>query len=75
MGELCRIHDGLRLYGGVSRTQDTWLYHLMVAAGSSATFNVGTEYERLIGTLLDADGDPGEPQRLELRAPSSYVLF
>lgn len=32
----------------------------MVAAGSSATFNVGTEYERLIGALLDADGDPGE---------------
>lgn len=45
---------------GASHTQDTWLYHLMVAAGSSATFNVGTEYERLIGTLLDADGDPGE---------------
>lgn len=44
----------------VSHTQDTWLYHLMVAAGSSAAFNVGTEHERLIGKLLDADGDPGE---------------
>ncbi|XP_003962303.1 pleckstrin homology domain-containing family H member 1 [Takifugu rubripes] len=43
---------------GTRQEKDTWLYHLMVAAGSSATFNVGTEYERLIGTLLDADGDP-----------------
>lgn len=41
-------------------TQDTWLYHLTVAAGSSATFKVGTEYEQLIGKLLDAEGDPGE---------------
>lgn len=40
--------------------QDTWLYHLTVAAGSSATFKVGTEYEQLIGKLLDAEGDPGE---------------
>lgn len=40
--------------------QDTWLYHLTVAAGSSATFKVGTEYEQLIGQLLDAEGDPGE---------------
>lgn len=47
------------VFTGVSHTQDTWLYHLMVAAGSSAAFDVGTEYERLIGTLLDADGDPG----------------
>lgn len=40
--------------------QDTWLYHLAVAAGSSGTFKVGTEYEQLIGQLLDAEGDPGE---------------
>ncbi len=40
--------------------QDTWLYHLTVAAGSSGTFKVGTEYEQLIGKLLDAEGDPGE---------------
>lgn len=40
--------------------QDTWLYHLAVAAGSSATFKVGTEYEQLIGKLLDAEGGPGE---------------
>lgn len=39
--------------------QDTWLYHLTVAAGSSANLKVGTEYEQLIGNLLDADGDPG----------------
>uniref|UniRef100_A0A8D3ANX0 Pleckstrin homology domain containing, family H (with MyTH4 domain) member 1 n=1 Tax=Scophthalmus maximus TaxID=52904 RepID=A0A8D3ANX0_SCOMX len=37
---------------------DTWLYHLTVAAGSCATFKVGTEYEQLIGKLLDAEGDP-----------------
>lgn len=49
----------------VSHAQDTWLYHLTVAAGSSATFRVGTESEQLIGKLLDADGDPGEnPQGL-----------
>lgn len=48
-----------------SHAQDTWLYHLTVAAGSSATFRVGTESEQLIGKLLDADGDPGEnPQGL-----------
>lgn len=41
-------------------TQDTWLYHLTVAAGSCASFKVGTEYEQLIGKLLDAEGDPGE---------------
>lgn len=42
-----------------SPTQDTWLYHLTVAAGSCATFRVGTECEQLIGKLLDAEGDPG----------------
>lgn len=36
------------------------MYHLAVAAGSSATFKVGTEYEQLIGKLLDAEGGPGE---------------
>lgn len=36
------------------------MYHLAVAAGSGGTFKVGTEYEQLIGKLLDADGDPGE---------------
>lgn len=60
------------MFTGVSHTQDTWLYHLMVAAGSSATFNVGTEYERLIGTLLDVDGDPGE--NTVVRAEGSQQL-
>lgn len=48
------------LMRSTSFTQDTWLYHLSVAAGSSATLKVGTEYEQLIGKLLDAEGDPGE---------------
>ncbi|XP_042357384.1 LOW QUALITY PROTEIN: pleckstrin homology domain-containing family H member 1 [Plectropomus leopardus] len=43
---------------GTKQEKDTWLYHLTVAAGSSATFKVGTEYEQLIGKLLDADGEP-----------------
>uniref|UniRef100_A0A8C5EP78 Uncharacterized protein n=1 Tax=Gouania willdenowi TaxID=441366 RepID=A0A8C5EP78_GOUWI len=43
---------------GTKQEKDTWLYHLGVAAGSSANLKVGTEYERLIGNLLDADGDP-----------------
>lgn len=42
------------------------MYHLAVAAGSSGTFKVGTEYEQLIGKLLDADGDPGEKTQLLL---------
>lgn len=41
-------------------SQDTWLYHLTVAAGNCASLKVGTEYEQLIGKLLDVDGDPGE---------------
>eukprot|EP00064_Thunnus_orientalis_P017674 superscaffoldBa00003819_g17760 len=45
---------------GTKQEKDTWLYHLSVAAGSSATLKVGTEYEQLIGKLLDAEGDPGE---------------
>lgn len=40
------------------------MYHLTVAAGSSATFKVGTEYEQLIGKLLDAEGDPGEQRSI-----------
>ncbi|XP_063764073.1 pleckstrin homology domain-containing family H member 1 isoform X2 [Eleginops maclovinus] len=43
---------------GTKQEKDTWLYHLTVAAGSCATFKVGTEYEQLIGKLLDAEGDP-----------------
>uniref|UniRef100_A0A8C9ZD27 Pleckstrin homology domain containing, family H (with MyTH4 domain) member 1 n=1 Tax=Sander lucioperca TaxID=283035 RepID=A0A8C9ZD27_SANLU len=45
---------------GTKQEKDTWLYHLTVAAGSCASFKVGTEYEQLIGKLLDAEGDPGE---------------
>ncbi|GCB83345.1 hypothetical protein scyTo_0023758 [Scyliorhinus torazame] len=40
--------------------QDTWQYHLTVAAGSSHS-KVGTEYEQLIGKLLDVDGEPNSP--------------
>ncbi|XP_062253908.1 pleckstrin homology domain-containing family H member 1 [Platichthys flesus] len=43
---------------GTKQEKETWLYHLTVAAGSSANFKVGTEYEQLIGKLLDAEGDP-----------------
>ncbi|XP_036398423.1 pleckstrin homology domain-containing family H member 1 [Megalops cyprinoides] len=43
---------------GTKQEKDTWLYHLTVAAGSNASLNVGTEYEQLIGKLLDVDGDP-----------------
>ncbi|XP_077587321.1 pleckstrin homology domain-containing family H member 1 [Stigmatopora nigra] len=37
--------------------KDAWLYHLCVAAGGGADLKAGTEYERLIGRLLDGDGD------------------
>uniref|UniRef100_A0A4W5L9E2 Pleckstrin homology domain containing, family H (with MyTH4 domain) member 1 n=1 Tax=Hucho hucho TaxID=62062 RepID=A0A4W5L9E2_9TELE len=43
---------------GTKQEKDTWLYHLTVAAGSSASFKVGTEYEQLVGNLLDIEGDP-----------------
>uniref|UniRef100_A0A1A8MR31 Pleckstrin homology domain containing, family H (With MyTH4 domain) member 1 n=1 Tax=Nothobranchius pienaari TaxID=704102 RepID=A0A1A8MR31_9TELE len=43
---------------GTKQEKDTWLYHLTVAAGFSANLKVGTEYEQLIGQLLDAEGDP-----------------
>uniref|UniRef100_A0A3B3ZVH8 Uncharacterized protein n=1 Tax=Periophthalmus magnuspinnatus TaxID=409849 RepID=A0A3B3ZVH8_9GOBI len=46
---------------GTNQEKDTWLYHLSVAAGSSANLRVGTEYEQLIGKLLDEDGDPESP--------------
>lgn len=42
------------------------MYHLTVAAGSSANFKVGTDYEQLIGKLLDAEGDPGEKLKSHL---------
>ncbi|CAH1262661.1 PLEKHH1 [Branchiostoma lanceolatum] len=38
--------------------KDGWLYHLTVAAGSGMG-NIGTDYEQLIGRLMDVDGDPG----------------
>uniref|UniRef100_A0A8C2B7I8 Pleckstrin homology domain containing, family H (with MyTH4 domain) member 1 n=1 Tax=Cyprinus carpio TaxID=7962 RepID=A0A8C2B7I8_CYPCA len=43
---------------GTKQEKDTWLYHLTVAAGSCTSLRVGTEYEQLIGKLLDVDGDP-----------------
>uniref|UniRef100_A0A8C7YM35 Pleckstrin homology domain containing, family H (with MyTH4 domain) member 1 n=1 Tax=Oryzias sinensis TaxID=183150 RepID=A0A8C7YM35_9TELE len=46
---------------GTKQEKDAWLYHLTVAAGCGANFRVGTEYEQLIGKLLDADGDPDSP--------------
>ena len=36
--------------------QDSWLYHLTVAAGGG-TGNVGTHYEQLIAKLMQAEGD------------------
>ncbi|XP_072769846.1 pleckstrin homology domain-containing family H member 1 [Nerophis lumbriciformis] len=42
---------------GSKQEKDTWLYHLAVAAGSGARLKVGTEWERLIGRLLDAKAD------------------
>uniref|UniRef100_A0A8C2HUB6 Pleckstrin homology domain containing, family H (with MyTH4 domain) member 1 n=1 Tax=Cyprinus carpio TaxID=7962 RepID=A0A8C2HUB6_CYPCA len=45
---------------GTKQEKDTWLYHLTVAAGSCTSLRVGTEYEQLIGKLLDVDGDPGQ---------------
>ncbi|XP_078419187.1 pleckstrin homology domain-containing family H member 1 [Cetorhinus maximus] len=45
---------------GTKQEKDTWLYHLTVAAGSSRS-KVGTEYEQLIGKLLDVDGEQNSP--------------
>ncbi|XP_077477828.1 pleckstrin homology domain-containing family H member 1 isoform X2 [Stigmatopora argus] len=42
---------------GTKQEKDAWLYHLCVAAGGGADLKAGTEYERLIGRLLDGDGD------------------
>lgn len=39
--------------------QDTWLYHLTVAAGGSSA-KVGTAYEQLIAKLMDDEGGPGK---------------
>ena len=39
--------------------QDSWLYHLTVAAGGG-TGNVGTHYEQLIAKLMECDGDHSE---------------
>lgn len=39
--------------------QDSWLYHLSVAAGTSSG-KVGTEFEQLVGKLFQQDGDPSE---------------
>lgn len=36
--------------------QDSWLYHLTVAAGGG-TGNVGTQYEQLIAKLMQVEGD------------------
>ncbi|XP_046711084.1 pleckstrin homology domain-containing family H member 1 isoform X1 [Silurus meridionalis] len=46
---------------GTKQEKDTWLYHLTVAAGNSASLKVATDYEQLIGKLLDVDGDPDSP--------------
>ncbi|XP_078262285.1 pleckstrin homology domain-containing family H member 1 isoform X2 [Rhinoraja longicauda] len=52
-------HSPTYLLIGTKQEKDTWLYHLTVAAGSSRS--VGTEYERLIGKLLDVDGQAYSP--------------
>uniref|UniRef100_A0A4W3JA20 Pleckstrin homology domain containing, family H (with MyTH4 domain) member 1 n=1 Tax=Callorhinchus milii TaxID=7868 RepID=A0A4W3JA20_CALMI len=45
---------------GTKQEKDTWLYHLTAAAGSAHS-RVGTEYEQLIGNLLDMDGESNSP--------------
>lgn len=39
--------------------QESWLYHLSVAAGTTVG-KVGTEFEQLVGKLFQLDGDPSE---------------
>lgn len=39
--------------------QESWLYHLSVAAGAAVS-KVGTEFEQLVGKLFQLDGDPGK---------------
>ncbi|XP_039426049.1 pleckstrin homology domain-containing family H member 2 isoform X5 [Corvus cornix cornix] len=41
---------------GSKHEKDTWLYHLTVAAGST-NVNVGSEFEQLLGKLLNVEGD------------------
>ncbi|GCB67563.1 hypothetical protein scyTo_0010265, partial [Scyliorhinus torazame] len=41
---------------GSKHEKDTWLYQLTVAAGST-NINVGTEFEQLVGNLVNADSD------------------
>ncbi|XP_067901278.1 pleckstrin homology domain-containing family H member 2 isoform X2 [Heterodontus francisci] len=41
---------------GSKHEKDTWFYQLTVAAGST-NINVGTEFEQLVGNLLNADSD------------------
>lgn len=45
--------------GCVCAPQDSWLYHLSVAVGTTVG-RFGTEFEQLVGKLLQLDGDPGE---------------
>uniref|UniRef100_A0A4W3GV50 Pleckstrin homology, MyTH4 and FERM domain containing H2 n=1 Tax=Callorhinchus milii TaxID=7868 RepID=A0A4W3GV50_CALMI len=42
---------------GSKHEKNTWLYQLAIAAGST-DINVGTEFEKLVGKLLNADSDP-----------------
>ncbi|XP_068597340.1 pleckstrin homology domain-containing family H member 2 [Brachionichthys hirsutus] len=37
--------------------KDSWLYHLSVAAGTTAD-TIGTDFEQLVGKLLQMEGDP-----------------
>uniref|UniRef100_A0A8C6PHV9 Pleckstrin homology domain containing, family H (with MyTH4 domain) member 1 n=1 Tax=Nothobranchius furzeri TaxID=105023 RepID=A0A8C6PHV9_NOTFU len=60
---------------GTKQEKDTWLYHLTVAAGFSANLKVGTEYEQLIGQLLDAEGDPGENKRADVFCCLGHLIF
>ena len=41
--------------------QDSWLYHITVAAGGG-TGNVGTEFEQIISRLLEQEGETGMTQ-------------
>ncbi|KAG7462638.1 hypothetical protein MATL_G00186960 [Megalops atlanticus] len=43
---------------GSQHEKEAWLYHLSVAAGTTAG-QVGTEFEQLVGKLLHVEGDPG----------------
>ena len=49
-GAVCVCRRGL---------QESWLYHLSVAAGALLG-KVGTEFEQLAGKLFQQDGDPSE---------------